>query len=675
MTISRNPTFFSIVFLFVFPTTWGSSSSDLTGTNSIAVYAGTTAAPYYCIASAAITGTAAHTGTVVSVWDGNSSISFGTDTNSTGDVQNPFASASVLNPLVQIPAVTVTFNGSITAITPEYYGNYKSSGTGFSGGAPDISIADPDDGSDGATATATVSSGEITAISMDSTGSGYGSTAAGDSEPEVSFVAGPHFLRITDTESTYFGRVFLITDNTTQCVTISTSRLANGESTNISTYLPVGTSCEVVPAPTLGSTFGTDTTDLPTNWNAGLPDAVDWVYLWNVDAGGYRPYFFMNNSYEGSGWGRGWYNKTNPGLGLQNHTVLYPDEAFILAKRTTGTATFELDGIVESSTQKMYLPESGNQVLLKNPYGTDLLLGELIPSTAIGTGTGKFRPGTSSSDSNMDTVTFLAGGSTWQSFYYLTGTNSAVTSMRKLSARYTSATMGATDFYLGSGGVTNLESCDSSGSTVGITGNESNYTKVTLSTTLSPSGRSIPEAGFSVTFADLQGYLLYDGGTSEANASTGEEITDGSRGSIVYSDLIGTHDVVVSSGSYIVVEKQLDVTFKSDEGTPVWNVGDEGAGYSSAASFYTVGGNNGTSDANATGTVNISGSTVSISVSSAGAGYTSAPSVITTGGGWRFGTDTSAMGSEVLGASEGILLQRNSSGGVKAYFESANPFE
>ena len=118
---------------------------------------------------------------------------------------------------------------------------------------------------------------------------------------------------------------------------------------------------------------------------------------------------------------------------------------------------------------------------MNNPYGADILLAELIPSTAIGTGAGKFRPGTGDSDTNMDLITFLAG-STWYSYYYLSSENPSVTEMRTVSVRRTGSTMSATDFYLGSGGVTNLESCNASGSTSGIVGNDSNYTKITLST-------------------------------------------------------------------------------------------------------------------------------------------------------------------------------------------------
>ena len=107
-------------------------------------------------------------------------------------------------------------------------------------------------------------------------------------------------MKIVDEDSNYTGRVFLITDNKRHCVTLDTSRLAQGESTNLSTYFPVGTKCEVVPAPTLGSTFGISTytlstasNEIPQNWTAAVPDNADWIYLWDVITKGYEPYFFI----------------------------------------------------------------------------------------------------------------------------------------------------------------------------------------------------------------------------------------------------------------------------------------------------------------------------------------------------------------------------------------------
>ena len=75
-----------------------------------------------------------------------------------------------------------------------------------------------------------------------------------------------------------------------------------------------------------------------------------------------------------------------------NNMVIYPDEAFIVAKRTSGAVELNMEGVISTENQKFYLPQEGDQVVCNNPYNMDLYLAELIPSTAIGSGTGKFRP-------------------------------------------------------------------------------------------------------------------------------------------------------------------------------------------------------------------------------------------------------------------------------------------
>jgi hypothetical protein len=63
-------------------------------------------------------------------------------------------------------------------------------------------------------------------------------------------------------------------------------------------------------------------------------------------------------------------------------------------------------------------------------------------------------------------------------------------------------------------------------------------------------------------------------------------------------------------------------------------------------------------------------------VSSGGAGYQfHYPHAVVSGGGWRKQNAAGSKDNEILGASSGLLLQRNSLSGTKAYIESLNPFE
>jgi hypothetical protein len=220
----------------------------------------------------------------------------------------------------------------------------------------------------------------------------------------------------------------------------------------------------------------------------------------------------------------------------------------------------------------------------------------------------------------------------------------------------------ASDLKIGSGTVTNLQSCsDAAGSGATTNGNDGNFTKITLS-------GSAPGTGFTITLTDLQGYMLNDDGSNEVNATTGENVETNGTGSVVYSNLSGTHEVVGSGAGYVVIEKQRDVNFKSDEGSPAWGVGSAGAGYSTTARWWAIGGGG----SGAEGTVNSTGT--SFTVTSPGSGYTSAPQIVISGGGWRLsGGDSSPRGNVTVGSSDGIIISRRSSGGVQAFIEPINP--
>jgi hypothetical protein len=507
-------------------------------------------------------------------------------------------------------------------------------------------------------------------------------------------IAGAHFVKITDTNNPYNGRVFLIKDNNKTRLNLDLSRLGTGEPTNVSSYFPSGTQIEIIPAATLGSLFGKLLSELPSNWSSGLPSASDWIYIWDVLYGGYKPYFFLGTSHESYNYGQGWYSKDSTSAGILNHTVIYPDEAFIIAKRTAGDVTFEFEGQIETSDKKLLLPESGNQILAKNPYGADLMISELIPSTAITTHDGNaslFRAMETSSDEG-DIITLL-NGNVWEQFYYdESHGNTGVTKSHSLGTRRPldgsdnnltgTFPMDGNDFLIdddSSNTVSNIASSDSTGQT---DQNDTSYSKIYLN----HASRSNIK-GFTITFEGIQGYLLAEDGLNELNATTENQVTSVSafselsssatRGSIIDSKLNGSFEIIKSGsdggGTFVVINKQRDINFKSNEGSPIWRIGIKGVGYSTNANFYCIGGNNGTTDSNATGTISTTGG---VTVSSGGAGYQFySPDAIVSGGGWRKLNSAGSKDNEILGASSGLLLQRNSLSGTKSYIESLNPFE
>jgi hypothetical protein len=297
-------------------------------------------------------------------WDDNLSISFEIE-DSSGNQTYPFQANGVFNPNVQIPKINVSFDGSISSLSPTYFGGYNSTGSGFAGGAPEIRLSNPALGGTQAKVNALVSeAGEITGFVIVDAGSDYGSLAYGQTAPKATVIGGPHFVKIVDQESNFTGRTFLITNNTRNSVTLDMSQIEVGESNNPSTYFPAGTKVEIIPAPTLGSVMGVDFDELPTGWKAGIPDSSDWLYLWDPMTRGWYPYHFLNASYEGSGWARGWYSQRQPASGPQNNLVLYKGRGSITP---TGSITQHAghDLVVFKRTPGSLSVDSGKMTIIQ----------------------------------------------------------------------------------------------------------------------------------------------------------------------------------------------------------------------------------------------------------------------------------------------------------------------
>ena len=689
--------------------TASSQSAGFSGSTTLTIDAGNSGTPKYYIASAGLSSDPIYTGFVAAVHDNNNSLTFLSEQNSTLDLNPPFVQGA-FNKDILLPRITVSRSGdSVNSVTVDYLGSYTESRNGFVAlpFAPQILIDAPDGEGDTAIITSSVDANGKLSAAPDpnipgSGGSGY------NTDPKATIVAGPHFIKITDTTSAHYGRVFLIqnsdTNNTISFGTnlIDTQRLSHSEassSPDIDDFFDVNMSIEIYPAQTLGSFFGLDIADLPTNWeySANKDDnnsnkSPTLVYFWNNDLWGFETYFFSTN-YRPNGYDPS-VNPDPPGEGLswgwktrgvfrnvKNNRVIYPDESFIIANR--GDA-FSLDseGAIETANKQLFLPEYQNSAILNNPYGTDLMLAELIPSTAIGNGSTQFRPGTAAYDGeDGDMVTFLSGSS-WSRFWYKDGNNTGVTRMHEIGVRRPldssgndASTIDADDLYIGSGSVTAVQSCtDATGVNLLSSGNDSNYTKVTIS------GGISDLKGFTITFEDINGRLLHDdNGSAEVSVTDPEtQLTPGS-GSVVFSNLIGTHEVVGSGSGFVVINIQRDVNFigtGSDAGTPKWSIGTLGVGYDNVARFYLIGGGAST---NADGNITTTG-VITVANAGSGSGYSGKPQVVVSGGGWRLGVNSdNAVGNMrcnyILGASSGIFIQRQKAGGQKAFIESINPFE
>ena len=227
----------------------------VSGSNVFEIADGNYSEPTYKIVSAATLGDSVFSGSVASSSDSDKNITFATGTDENNATTYPFFAAGAFKPDVQLPesnfTVTINGDGNITAVSaPTYRSNFDTSGGSFLI-APEIIVSPSDGGGDTASITASIDgNGKVSGFTVSSAGTGY-TTAA-----ELTVVGGPHFARIANEDSTYYGRCFLITNNSRTNLTLDMSNLAQGESTNVSTYFPAGTLVEVVPAATLGNIFG-----------------------------------------------------------------------------------------------------------------------------------------------------------------------------------------------------------------------------------------------------------------------------------------------------------------------------------------------------------------------------------------------------------------------------------
>lgn len=644
------------------------SVGGVSGSNVFTIADGNYSEPTYKIVSAATLGDSVFSGSVASSSNSDQNITFATGTDENNATTYPFFAAGAFKPDVQLPegnfTVSINGDGNITAVsTPTYRSNFDTSGVGFDS-APEIIVSPSDGGGDTASITAAIdSNGKISGFTVVSGGTGY-TTAA-----ELTVVGGPHFARIASEDSTYYGRCFLITNNSRTNLTLDMSNLAQGESTNVSTYFPAGTLVEVVRAATLGEIFGSywpvGNWTSATGWRGTTGNTVDWVYVYDPSLGGYTKYLHI-----AGGGLYGWYSR-DKGYGVTcNNTVIYPDEAFIVARRSSGTVTLESEISFDDSPTQIYLPESGKTFIANNPFGMDLLLTEIIPSTEIhDSTTSKFRAGASDSDTDMDTITILASG-TWKKYWYKSGVNSGTTTTMEAGGKAGSggsSAMTTSDLFIGSGSISAIQSSSNAAGTAIVTNyNDGNYTKLTLTGTA-------PGTGFTITLSDIQGYMLSDDGANELNATSLETVDTNGTGSIVYSNISGNFEIVGSGSGFVVIEKQRDVNFKSNEGSPAWSIGNVGAGYtnsSSTATWYAVGG--GGTGANGTITTNGSGQYSSFNLTAGGSGYSSAPQIIISGGGWRY-SDNSSQDNLTVGSSDGLIIYRGATGGVKTFIEANNP--
>ena len=221
----------------------------------------------------------------------------------------------------------------------------------------------------------------------------------------------PRLVRVkTSTTAAHVGKFFLIAANTTNQLTVTLSTTV----ADIATVLSVGDSCEVVPANTLGSVFGTAAKP-PTLTGGISPNVADNVLIF--DGTTWQTYFWTG----AVGSPVNIWKKTGP-LD-RSGTVIFPDEAvFVIRRDTAAVAAVTLMGTVPSTAEQTDIAPDGS-TFLSNRFPVDATLGGLglqnLPSWVAGT-----------SPTTADNV-LIFDGTTWQTYFWTGAVGSPVNIWKK----------------------------------------------------------------------------------------------------------------------------------------------------------------------------------------------------------------------------------------------------
>jgi hypothetical protein len=624
--------------------------------------------PFYTIAGIAISQDPVYTGTTASVNGGTNVITLSTEIDAEGNTLPSFGVNHLASGTVR--AVAAVSGGAITGIT------IVSPGSNFAS-APTVTIDDPSSGIDAAVGTAVLDGTEVDRIDFTGGASGY------TSAPAVSVDSGPHLIRITSGPNE--GRFFLISSNTDTTVTVAASSLGTGETlTSPSAFNSTGNdSIEIIRATTLADAFGATAAEVELETGPKSTSA-DWVFLWSDSSKIYLPYFFKDDSVRNS---PGWYKRTDRRFRRpMNDQILYPDQAFIIARRTANEINPEFEGIMPITDTRLRLPVADNHFLTTNPFGGDVFLSELISTHNIGATDSKFYPGVD--DEAGDLVYILSSSGTWYKYFHNL-TNVTVSSQATCSAIRLSGG-GVSGAYLAyPANPSSLGAADPT-TIIGVTNPAPGSGNMTV-TTGSAHGLL---AGDVLTIKGVKGYKTNDTNTKfiqKGTAGAELEMTNGNRNPsisrVIESAANGTWEVLtVPNSAEFTIGKSGNAEFLLGSTlTAYWRTGTGGAGYSasSTAKVYFIG--NGASNAFATVTTTgggkVGSQTITTSPSSglrnSGSGYgTAIPQAVFSSGGWRestapFGADA---GNEVIPAGAGILIYRHASrSGKLTFLKASNP--
>lgn len=615
------------------------NTGDFVGSISIEIPAGTSGSPYYQIVSPSLKGQPVFRGLVDSVVDNNISFSRVPDLLDPTTLSNPFKPGMLVCKQARANSV-IDANGTVASLTLTYPGlGYQVT--------PEVVIDLPTEGNqteinyDVAQVEAKLDgSGQISSFDVLNGGRGY------SFPPKVTIEGGPHYLRVADLDSNHRGKFFRITSNSEANVIVD-----NNLSESIVSIFTSNSPVEIFKAWTLGSLFGYDS----TSFNEGDDSVADYVYILKSSGQDGTPNDFVPYFHDGTAWRAVSDTATDYG-----DVIIPPDEAMIIARRSTLPLDLVLSGTVRTQSTFIELPKANQRALINNPFGLDIMLSDLIPPSSLTQSDANLSGWLANESQELADNVMVLNNGVWETFWH-DGTNMGITEKAYATARAGSGTGGSLmqqDISLASGLISNLT-------------NPSLGTNITV-TSVDHGLRN----GFMVKIEGARGYKTDDDKSQDDNKSQVDE-----NGTIV-ADGYGLLIESAANGSFLATNCTTD-TFELDgksgncdfydDGNAFWSTGSRGAGYSSDTMVSFVGG--GGSGGKGIAKVN-AGTITSISITDPGAGYVEAPNLLIHSGGWnRMGAGRSPSNDLTVPAGSGILLLRNHPGGIAARVSIGNPLE
>lgn len=615
-------------------------SSELKGSLSIRLEAGSPESPFFHVSSCSLKGEAVFRGQIESSTGNVLSFHQVPDLLNPDDNATPFQLGMLATQKARGRAVREN-NGTISSIILDFSGNNYLS-------PPRVLLDLPTSGTDSssnfklATAVANIdsSTSRVSSIMVTDPGIGYAEI------PNVSIEGGTHFLRLTETDSIHTGRFFKIISNTATTVT-----LQNPLQQNLQEIFKPNQLVEIFQAWTLGSLLGHNTSELTLA--DGNFSTADYVYLLNEGNQTGATDDFTAYFHDGKKW-RSDNSDTN-----ESERIIHPDQAFILARRNPTPIDVVLSGTATTDGTFAHFPGNSERHLLNNPYGVDLMLSNLISSTNLTTDSNNREKWLANVSQEVADNVKILSQNVWNTYWH-DGTNMMVKKAARATARYGTGV---------GGGITQQDISMKSGVIYEMT--NPNTTEENIRVTSPNHGLF---NGFVVKVSGARGYKTNDSNPKEEIDENGNLVSAGANRFEIDSGANGEFTIVNANfDSFELQGNSGDCNFIYDPQNPsTWSTGDGGLGYTSDAYVSFIGGGG----QGAQGIANVfNGKVSSIFITKPGAGYSSAPKVFIHSGGWRkVGSGKTPFNDVLIPAGSGILLVRNHPLGIRTKFKIDSPF-